>query len=55
MPGLTPVEPPLRSDNLRPAQSKPVTRPKADPEADRLRLLLTETLGVLEDLRRRLS
>jgi DNA-binding transcriptional MerR regulator len=55
MPGLTPAEPPLRSDNLRPAQSKLAPRPKADPETERLRSLLTETLGALEDLRRRLS
>jgi len=55
IPGLTPIEPPLRSDNLRPAQSKVVLRPKIDPETERLRTLLTETLGALEDLRRLLS
>lgn len=55
MPGLTPIEPPLRSDNLRPAQARVLVRQKIDPETDRLRALLTETLGALEDLRRLLS
>ncbi len=54
MPGLTPIEPLVRSDNLRPAQTR-VLRPKTDPEAERLRNLLSETLGALEDLRRLLS
>ena len=60
MPGLTPIEPPLRSDNLRsdnlrPAQARVLLRQKVDPETERLRTLLTETLGALEDLRRLLS
>jgi DNA-binding transcriptional MerR regulator len=55
MPGLTPIEPPLRSDNLRPAQARVLVRQKIDPETERLRTLLTETLGALEDLRRLLS
>jgi DNA-binding transcriptional MerR regulator len=55
MPGLTPIEPPLRSDNLRPAQARVLVRQKAEPETERLRSLLTETLGALEDLRRLLS
>jgi DNA-binding transcriptional MerR regulator len=55
MPGLTPIEPPLRSDNLRPAQARVLVRQKVDPETERLRALLTETLGALEDLRRLLS
>jgi DNA-binding transcriptional MerR regulator len=55
MPGLTPIEPPLRSDNLRPAQARVLVRQKIDPETERLRALLTETLGALEDLRRLLS
>ncbi len=60
MPGLTPIEPPLRSDNLRsdnlrPAQARVLVRQKVDPETERLRTLLTETLGALEDLRRLLS
>lgn len=55
MPGLTPLDPPVRSDNLRPAQAKLLVRPKTDPEAERLRTLLMETLGALEDLRRLLS
>ena len=55
MPGLTPIEPALRSDNLRPAQARVLVRQKIDPETERLRALLTETLGALEDLRRLLS
>ncbi len=51
MPGLIPPEP-LRSDNLRPAQARVLVRPKADPEIERLRTLLTETLHALEELRR---
>jgi DNA-binding transcriptional MerR regulator len=54
MPGLTPV-PALRSDNLRPAQARVLVRPKIDPEAERLRVLLTETLQALEELRRLLG
>jgi hypothetical protein len=45
----------VRSDNLRPAQSKVLARQKPEPEAERLRTLLSETLGALEDLRRLLS
>jgi DNA-binding transcriptional MerR regulator len=55
MPGLTPIEPALRSDNLRPVQARVLVRQKIDPETERLRALLTETLGALEDLRRLLS
>jgi DNA-binding transcriptional MerR regulator len=55
MPGLNPIEPALRSDNLRPAQARVLVRQKIDPETERLRALLTETLGALEDLRRLLS
>jgi len=55
MPGLTPIEPAMRSDNLRPAQARVLVRQKIDPETERLRTLLTETLGALEDLRRLLS
>jgi DNA-binding transcriptional MerR regulator len=54
MPGLTPPEP-LRSDNLRPAQARVVLRQKVDPETDRLRALLTETLQALEEMRRLLG
>ncbi len=53
MPGLTPL--PLTSDNLRPAQARVLVRQKIDPETDRLRLLLTETLQALEELRRMLG
>ncbi len=56
MPGLLPAEPepdlPIRSDNLRPSPARILLRPKPDPEADRLRNLLTETLTALEQLRR---
>jgi len=55
MPGLTPPDPPLRSDNLRPAQARVLLRQKIDPETERLRTLLTETLVALEDLRKMLS
>jgi DNA-binding transcriptional MerR regulator len=55
MPGLTHIEPPLRSDNLRPAQARVLVRQKIDPETERLRTLLTETLVALEDLRKMLS
>ena len=55
MPGLTPIEPAIRSDNLRPAQARILVRQKVDPETDRLRALLTETLGALENLRKMLS
>ncbi len=57
MPGLLPVEPEtgLRSDNLRPAQARVLVRQKIDPETERLRALLTETLAALEELRRLLD
>jgi DNA-binding transcriptional MerR regulator len=55
IPGLTPIEPHLRSDNLRPAQARVLVRQKIDPETERLRVLLTEALGALEDLRKMLS
>jgi DNA-binding transcriptional MerR regulator len=55
IPGLTPLDPPLRSDNLRPAQARVLVRQKIDPETERLRTLLTETLVALEDLRKMLS
>ncbi|MDE8348109.1 MAG: MerR family transcriptional regulator [Acidocella sp.] len=53
MPGLLPAEPalPMRSDNLRPAQARVLVRQKADPEAERLRALLADTLTALEQLR----
>jgi DNA-binding transcriptional MerR regulator len=54
MPGLTPPEP-LRSDNLRPAQARVLVRQKIDPETERLRHLLAETLTALEALRRLLE
>jgi DNA-binding transcriptional MerR regulator len=56
MPGLLPNEPEaLRSDNLRPAAARVLLRQKIDPETDRLRILLTETLTALEELRRLLG
>ncbi len=57
MPGLLPAEPEvaLRSDNLRPAQARVVVRQKIDPETERLRALLAETLTALEDIRRLLG
>jgi DNA-binding transcriptional MerR regulator len=59
MPGLLPAEPDeaekhLRSDNLRPA-ARVLLRQKIDPETERLRTLLTETLTALEELRRLLG
>ncbi|HQT64994.1 MAG: hypothetical protein B7Z75_09720 [Acidocella sp. 20-57-95] len=53
MPGLLPADPeqPVRSDNLRPAQARVLVRQKADPEAERLRALLGDTLQALEQLR----
>jgi len=60
MPGLLPPAPadgaekPLRSDNLRPA-ARVLLRQKVDPETERLRTLLTETLTALEELRRLLG
>jgi DNA-binding transcriptional MerR regulator len=56
MPGLLPAEPEgLRSDNLRPAQARVLLRQKIDPEAERLRALLSETLVALEEMRRLLG
>jgi DNA-binding transcriptional MerR regulator len=56
MPGLLPSEPEhaVRSDNLRPA-ARVLLRQKIDPETERLRTLLTETLTALEELRRLLG
>jgi DNA-binding transcriptional MerR regulator len=56
MPGLLPADPEhaVRSDNLRPA-ARVLLRQKIDPETDRLRTLLTETLTALEELRRLLG
>ncbi len=58
MPGLLPAEhdaeKSLRSDNLRPA-ARVLLRQKIDPETERLRTLLTETLTALEALRRLLG
>jgi DNA-binding transcriptional MerR regulator len=59
MPGLLPLESDaaeksLRSDNLRPA-ARVLLRQKIDPETERLRTLLTETLTALEELRRLLG
>lgn len=56
MPGLLPSEPDhaMRSDNLRPA-ARVLLRQKIDPETERLRTLLTETLTALEELRRLLG
>jgi DNA-binding transcriptional MerR regulator len=57
MPGLLPAEPdlPMHSDNLRPAPARVLVRQKIDPETERLRTLLTETLTALEQLRRALG
>jgi DNA-binding transcriptional MerR regulator len=57
MPGLLSGEPEqgLRSDNLRPAAARVVLRQKIDPETERLRTLLSETLTALEELRRLLG
>jgi DNA-binding transcriptional MerR regulator len=54
MPGLMPPET-LRSDNLRPAQARVLVRQKIDPETERLRTLLNETLQALEEMRRLLG
>jgi DNA-binding transcriptional MerR regulator len=54
MPGLTPPEPP-RAETPRPAQARVLLRQKLDPEAERLRILLTETLTALEEIRRLLG
>jgi DNA-binding transcriptional MerR regulator len=57
MPGLLPLEPLVESvpeaPLQRPAQLR--FRPKNEAETERLRLLLTETLGALEELRRLLD
>ncbi len=53
MPGLG--EAALHSDNLRPAQARVLLRQKIDPETERLRRLLAETLQALEELRRLLG
>jgi DNA-binding transcriptional MerR regulator len=57
MPGLLPLEPEhaMRSDNLRPAQARVLVRQKIDPEVERLRGLLAETLAALEEMRRLLG
>ncbi len=55
MPGLIPPGDPMRSDNLRPPQARVLLRQKLDPEAERLRRLLRETLQALEELRRALG
>jgi DNA-binding transcriptional MerR regulator len=57
MPGLLPLEPEthLHSDNLRPAQARVLVRQKIDPEVERLRALLSETLAALEEMRRLLG
>ncbi len=55
MPGLVPPAEPMRSDNLRPTQARVVLRHKLDPEAERLRRILRETLQSLEELRRLLD
>lgn len=59
MPGLLPPESDL-GPGLIPAATPPRTaqlrlRPKNDPETERLRALLTDTLGALEELRRLLD
>jgi DNA-binding transcriptional MerR regulator len=54
MPGLLPPAV-LHSDNLRPAQARVVVRQKIDPEVERLRGLLAETLAALEEMRRLLG
>lgn len=51
MPGLLPE--PESAD--APRAGRPVPRSKTDPEAERLRLLLTDTLQALEELRRMLG
>lgn len=57
MPGLLPAEPetPVLSDNLRVAQARVVLRQKIDPESERMRGLLSETLAALEAMRRALG
>jgi DNA-binding transcriptional MerR regulator len=55
MPGLTPPTPILRSHNLRPAPARVLVRQKVEPETERLRQLLGETLHALEELRRLLG
>ena len=53
---MVPTEPELPMPGLAPAAAQPLAarinvRPKADPETERLRALLTETLHELEALR----
>jgi len=56
IPGLLPPEPEgLKSDNLRAAPARVVVRQKLDPEVERLRTLLGETLAALEEMRRMLG
>jgi len=56
IPGLLPPEPEgLKSDNLRAAPARVVVRQKVDPEVERLRALLGETLAALEEMRRLLG
>jgi len=54
MPGLAPVEP-VRVESRPPPRAPAPARPKVDPEAERLRALLTETLAALEEMRRLLG
>src|SRR6516165_11394038 len=52
MPGLLPPEPDPLPGTAQPRTAQLRLRPKSDPETERLRILLTETLGALEELRR---
>lgn len=53
MPGLLPVDPPPgMGGSIPPRTAQLRLRPKSDPETERLRALLTETLGALEEIRR---
>jgi len=57
IPGLLPPEAEgvLKSDNLRPAPARVLVRQKVDPEVERLRGVLGETLAALEGMRRLLG
>lgn len=56
MPGLLPdPEPPGAGGTIPPRTAQLRLRPKHDPENQRLRALLTETLGALEELRKLLD
>ena len=56
MPGLLPPEPPPGVVGINPPRTAQLRfRPKNDPETERLRTLLTETLGALEEIRRLLD